>query len=76
MVSRGARKFVFLNRSGMDRIRAKELIGELTSIGASARVVRGNVCELRDVERAVAEVDGKLSGVVQATMGLSVSFHE
>ncbi|RAK98996.1 type I polyketide synthase [Aspergillus ibericus CBS 121593] len=71
MMSRGARKFVFLGRSGMDKPSARRLIDDLIQHGAQCQVIRGDVCNPTDVESAVAAVDGLIGGVIQAAMGLS-----
>lgn len=73
MMSRGARKFVFLGRSGLDKEPALRLVEDLSSNGAECKVVRGDVCNIEDVKRTVAQVDGLVGGVVQAAMGLNVS---
>ncbi|KAJ5636925.1 reducing type I polyketide synthase 10 [Penicillium longicatenatum] len=74
MVARGAQKFVFLGRSGTDRPSARRLIEDLTQSGAHCKVIRGDVCKKADVEAAVAAVNGYIGGVIQAAMGLNVSF--
>ncbi|KAF3931090.1 hypothetical protein ABW20_dc0106731 [Dactylellina cionopaga] len=71
MVERGARKFVFLGRSGLDKEPARLLIKDLRTLGAQCKVVRGDICLTKDVERMVEEADGPIGGVVQAAMGLS-----
>jgi NAD(P)-dependent dehydrogenase (short-subunit alcohol dehydrogenase family) len=73
MAGRGARKFAFLGRSGLDRSTARELVQDLESLGAECRVVRGDICHAPDVEMvaaAAAEL-GPIGGVVQAAMGLN-----
>ncbi|KAI0886290.1 ketoacyl-synt-domain-containing protein [Annulohypoxylon maeteangense] len=70
MLTRGARKFVFLGRSGTDRAPARRLVEDLEFSGAQVTVVRGDVVNLEDVERAVASIDGAIGGVIQAAMGL------
>ncbi|KAI6635430.1 Type I Iterative PKS [Pyricularia oryzae] len=72
MLSRGARKFTFLGRSGTDREPAARLVQDLELCGASVTVVRGDVVDASDVERAVAAsaAAGPIGGVVQAAMGL------
>lgn len=73
LLSRGARDFVFLGRSGMDKKSAKDLVRSLEAGGASVTVVRGDVTNLEHIEAAVAAcvATGKpLGGVVQAAMGL------
>ncbi|KAF3402032.1 Polyketide synthase-nonribosomal peptide synthetase [Penicillium rolfsii] len=71
MMSRGARKFVFLGRSGTDKLSARRLVEDLTQHGAECKVVRGDVCNNSDVEAAVAAVEGPIGGVIQAAMGLN-----
>ncbi|KAI1851631.1 hypothetical protein JX266_003093 [Neoarthrinium moseri] len=75
-LSRGARNFVFLGRSGGDKPAAKNLIAQLREGGATVFAVRGDVCETHDVARAVkccVDTGRPLGGVVQASMGLSES---
>ncbi|KAL7944087.1 polyketide synthase [Trichoderma barbatum] len=73
MMSRGARKFCFLGRSGCDKPSAAELVNRLRDAGASVTVVRGDVSNEDQVREAVAACakDGPIGGVVQAAMGLS-----
>ncbi|KFA72420.1 hypothetical protein S40288_08039 [Stachybotrys chartarum IBT 40288] len=71
MVSRGARKFVFLGRSGLDNPAARALVEGLERFGADCVVVRGDVSVRADVDRAIDSVEGEIGGVVQAAMGLS-----
>ncbi|KAM0454269.1 hypothetical protein ACHAPV_008542 [Trichoderma viride] len=73
MMSRGARKFCFLGRSGCDKPSAAELVNRLRDAGATVSVVRGDVSEEDHVREAVvaAAKDGPIGGVVQAAMGLS-----
>lgn len=73
MMSRGARKFVFLGRSGLDKGPARRLIEDLDQNGADCKVVRGDVCSFRDVNRVMDQVNGLVGGVIQAAMGLNVS---
>lgn len=73
MMARGARQFVFLGRSGLDKASARALVEELNSLGASVHVVRGDVTKMADVEAVVEGADSPIGGVVQAAMGLSVS---
>ncbi|PHH90746.1 hypothetical protein CDD83_2742 [Cordyceps sp. RAO-2017] len=72
MMSRGARKFVFLGRSGCDKATARQLVSRLREAGASVSVVRGDVSNAQQVGEAVAacELGGPIGGVVQAAMGL------
>ncbi|KAK6359538.1 hypothetical protein TWF696_000692 [Orbilia brochopaga] len=70
MLQRGARKFVYLSRSGLDKEAARRLVQDLASLGAQCKVIRGDVSVMSDVETMVAAVDGPIGGVVQAAMGL------
>ncbi|CZR44814.1 putative polyketide synthase [Fusarium proliferatum ET1] len=76
MMTRGARRFVFLGRSGADRPSARQLISRLKQAGATVEVVRGDVCNLSDVTKAVeacVSAGRRIGGIVQAAMGLSES---
>ncbi|MCJ1346998.1 hypothetical protein MMC31_005218, partial [Peltigera leucophlebia] len=70
-MSRGARKFVFLGRSGLDKEPARRLIEDLDRNGADCKVVRGNVCSIVDVQMVLDQVDGLVGGVIQAAMDLN-----
>ncbi|KAI0105879.1 putative polyketide synthase [Daldinia grandis] len=73
MMSRGARKFVFLQRSGSDKPGAREFIAWLEQEGACAMVVKGDVTRLDDVAAGIAackDLGGPIGGVLQAAMGL------
>lgn len=73
MVSRGARNFVFLGRSGADKPSARQLLSRLEQAGATAEVVRGDVSQAADVAVAVKHCVAtglEIGGVVQAAMGL------
>lgn len=72
MMKQGARKFVFLGRSGLDKTPARKLVEELESGGATVNVVRGDVGVFNDVQRCVDVVHGPIGGVIQAAMGLNV----
>jgi len=69
----GARKFVFVGRSGVDRAPARALVEDLKELGADVLVVRGDVSNAEDVESGFAQITGPIGGVIQAAMGLSVS---
>jgi KR domain/Zinc-binding dehydrogenase len=73
MITRGARKFVFLGRSGLDKAPARRLVENLEQNGADCRVVRGDVCSQSDIQAVMDQVDGLVGGVIQAAMGLNVS---
>ena len=73
MMTRGARDFVFLGRSGADKPSAQQLVSSLEQAGATVGVVRGDVSKASDVEDAVATclfAGRPIGGVVQAAMGL------
>ncbi|KAI3322742.1 reducing type I polyketide synthase 10 [Xylariaceae sp. AK1471] len=74
MVSRGARKFAFLGRSGIQRAAARNLVQDLETMGAECSVVTGDVCNATDVEAVVdaaAAMGESIGGIVQAAMGLN-----
>ena len=73
MVQRGARQFIFLGRTGIQRPAARRLIADLERAGAHCIVVPGDVTNPVDVERAVTASPTPLGGVVQAAMGLHES---
>lgn len=72
MHSRGARNFLFLNRSGLESHVASEFVSDLQSSGAQVKVIRGDVSEMSDVEDAVKALWAPLGGVIQAAMGLNL----
>ena len=73
MLQRGARKFVFIGRSGTDKFPAKNLVIDLQEAGATVVIIRGDVTISADVERAIMEAPGPIGGVVHAAMGIHVS---
>jgi len=73
MRSRGAARFVYLNKSGLDRSVASDFVSDLRNTGADVTIVRGDVCSFADVVHAVGKIQSPLGGVVQAAMGLDVS---
>ncbi|ORY71075.1 polyketide synthase [Pseudomassariella vexata] len=73
MMTRGARHFVFLGRSGADKPSAQQLVSRLEKAGATVGVVRGDVSQATDVNAAVAAcvaTGRQVGGVIQAAMGL------
>ncbi|KAJ8125493.1 hypothetical protein O1611_g8146 [Lasiodiplodia mahajangana] len=73
MVARGARKFIFLSRSGAVRSEAQSLIRQLESNDVTVAIIKGNVAKPSDVTAAIAacEAGGTvLGGVVQGAMAL------
>ena len=76
MLSRGARHFVFLGRSGSDKPAARDLIQKIQRNGARAIVVKGDVSKASDVIKFVESglsLGKRIGGVVQASMGLQES---
>ena len=71
MMSRGARNFIFLGRSGLAKPAAKALVNDLRKQGANVEVVCGDVGKHEDVERAMKFAILPIGGVIQAAMGLS-----
>ncbi|PWY84065.1 ketoacyl-synt-domain-containing protein [Aspergillus eucalypticola CBS 122712] len=70
MTSCGARRFIFLSRSGTDKAEAKGLVDDLQAQGAHIIVIRGDVCRYEDFEQAVEAADCPIGGVIQASMAL------
>lgn len=60
-----------MGRSWTDRAPARRLVEDLEVSGAQVTVVRGEVINFKDVERAVACIHGSVGGVIQAAMGLN-----
>ncbi|KAI1103417.1 KR domain-containing protein [Jackrogersella minutella] len=72
-MARGARHFVFLGRSGCDKLEAKSLVSRLRYAGAAVTVIRGDVTKRLDVKgsaEACNTLGKSIGGVVQAAMGL------
>ena len=72
MMTRGAKKFAMIGRSGLDKEPARRLVKDLEDSGAYVHVTRGDVSEVAVVMEAVAAIEGEIGGVVQAAMGLDV----
>ena len=72
MMTRGAKKFAMIGRSGLDKEPARRLVKDLEDAGAYVHVTRGDVGDFKVVEEAVAAIEGEIGGVVQAAMGLDV----
>ncbi|KAI0423792.1 polyketide synthase-like protein [Xylaria sp. FL1042] len=73
MLCRGARKFVFLQRSGCDKPGTQDFVNQLRQSGAKVIVIKGDVSVSNDVANSVAACEtlgGPLGGVVQMAMGL------
>ena len=74
MVERGATAFVYLSRSGKEKQETCDFLAELEDLGVDAQVVKGDVCSLHDVRRAVASATKPIKGAVQAALTLQVRF--
>ena len=72
MMTRGAKRFAMIGRSGLDKEPARRLVKDLEDAGAYVHVTRGDVSEVAVVVEAVAAIEGEIGGVVQAAMGLDV----
>ena len=73
MLKQGARRFVFLGRSGCDKQDAQNLVTDMTAVGADVQVVRGDVMSPKHVRASIQACKTPIGGVVQAAMGLDVS---
>lgn len=69
-VSRGARHLVYLSRSGAVSSEAQDFLAGLAEKGVDAKVVKGDVTSLTDVEAAVAAAPSPIKGVVQGALTL------
>lgn len=72
MAKQGARKFVFIGRSGTGKEPARLLVEDLQASGAEVVVIRGDVGVYADVQAAVSAIQGPIGGIIQAAMGLNV----
>ena len=72
MASRGAKKFMFLGRSGLDCLPAQRLVEDLKEAGAEVAEQQGAVTDFIAVNNAVDRIVGPKGGVIQAAMGLDV----
>ncbi|ETS78853.1 hypothetical protein PFICI_08706 [Pestalotiopsis fici W106-1] len=73
MATRGARRLVFLGRSGCDSPSAQRLVSLLEDADVKVKVVKGDVTRCDDVLEAVEAckaLGGPIGGVIQAAMGL------
>lgn len=75
MVGRGARKFVFLSRSGIKNANseAASTVRFVEEAGGDAVVVTGDVSIYEDVARAVKAAKTPIRGVIHSAMVLRVS---
>ncbi|KFY28750.1 hypothetical protein V491_00304 [Pseudogymnoascus sp. VKM F-3775] len=82
MLTRGARHFIFLSRSGADKPEATRLVRELETISSKSEeqmtvtIVRGNVGKREDVDRAISLAKSPIRGVMQQAMFLKNDLFE
>lgn len=78
MMEKGARNFVFISRSGTDKVDSENLVSSLIEAGANVKVFRADASDASEVTRIVSEVNSTSSirGVVHAAMVLQVCFTE
>lgn len=74
MMRKGARRFVFLSRSGADSEQASNLVRDIQTAGCHVQVIRGDVTSNANVKQAVLSVptDHPIRGVIHAAMVLKV----
>lgn len=72
MVTKGARKLVFLSRSGTSGAQAAEFVARIQSLAVDVQVVCGDVTSLTDVKKAVSASKTPIKGVIQAVLSLEV----
>jgi hypothetical protein len=74
MTTRGARQFIFLSSSGVDKPEAAALVKELQESleNMSIQIVREDVSIHADVDRAISVARSPIRGVIQAAMFLEV----
>lgn len=70
MTEHGATELIFLSRSAGDAEADKLLFRELESCGCSAIAIKGNVCQLSDVQKAISSAGLPLKGIFNISMVL------
>ena len=70
MIDRGAKSFTYISRSGLDKQDTRNFIAKLKDLDVDAQVVKGDVSNLDNVNRAVASTARPIKGVVQAALTL------
>jgi hypothetical protein len=68
MVKAGARDLVIMSRSGCDDSRSQSVLVRLRHMGCKVVVIRGDVCQLGDVERAITAGSKPIAGIVHGAM--------
>lgn len=72
MLSRGAKNFIFLGRSGVSTEDQRLFLNDLTDLGAHCDVVSGDVSRIQDVQKAVDKRKYPVRGVIQGALALKV----
>lgn len=70
MFRRGARKLIFLSRSGIERSSAKACVEWLTARNVEVSIFRGDVADMEVVEECINSAKDTLAGIFQAAMVL------
>ncbi|GIJ99998.1 type I iterative polyketide synthase [Aspergillus viridinutans] len=70
MAEHNARNFIFLSRNAGNNPSDKELLDELESQGCSVTIIKGNVCNIADVEKAISSAPVPLKGIFNLSMVL------
>ena len=73
MVTRGARRLIFLSRTGVSEPDAQAHVTKLRSLDVDVYIICGDVTSIRDVQTAVNACTGPIKGVIQAPLTLHVS---
>lgn len=76
MVERGARSLVYLSRSAGSTKEDKTFFKELEVQACEVTAVAGSVTSLEDVQRAMAQAEKPIAGILQLSMVLRVSFYK
>ena len=74
MLEKGAKRFAFVSRSGVDKPEAAQLVTSLADAGANVDVFRADASDNAEIAKVVAEVSAKhrIAGIVHAAMVLKV----
>lgn len=68
MAKAGARHLVIMSRSGCDDSRSQSVLARLKHMGCDVVVIRGDVCQLGDVERAITAGPKPVAGIIHGAM--------
>ncbi|KAB8301503.1 hypothetical protein EYC80_003356 [Monilinia laxa] len=70
MVDHGARKFIYLSRSGGKGKDDAALVDELREARCTAQIIAGSVVNKADVQKAIAQAKYPIAGILQMSMVL------